>query len=101
MRERKRHIFDLVKPYLHNKSVNILDCGCGAGGFIIDFIKDNNNVVGVDISHNQLVKVIDLIHNPPALNRHSLHLQCVFVELSESDQSICKATVIDLGTIDR
>ena len=63
MRERKKYIINLLNSYIQNSYGNILDCGCGGGGIIIDLIEHGYNVVGIDISYHQLLKAKDNIHN--------------------------------------
>ena len=54
VRKRREIVLRLFDEYVDKQSLNILDCGCGAGIFLCDFLERGHNLVGIDISETML-----------------------------------------------
>lgn len=54
MINRRESVLSLLDDYAKNRSLRILDVGCGPGGVMEEVLKRGHNVVGVDISEEML-----------------------------------------------
>ena len=54
MINRRENVLRLLDDYAKNRSLRILDIGCGPGGVMQEVLKRKHNVVGVDISEEML-----------------------------------------------
>ena len=57
-----------------DKEKNVLDVGCGTGGFTLEIAKKSKNVLGIDISGKQILQAEDRLSNSNLTNANFKHV---------------------------